>query len=312
MKEIGGYFELEIQNGGPGYHPNAIALNTGRNALEYILRARQYKKVYLPAYHCDVMLEPLVKLGISYSFYNIDYNFEFAPISLQPNEALIYINYFGLKDDYIQKLSTQYPTLIVDNAQAFFSQALPGIDTYYSARKFFGVPDGGYAYTDARLPQNLPIQTNSFEHYQHLVGRIDNSASAHYHHYSAAEKSLCNVDIMQMSLSTQSVLSQIDYNEVIRRRRENYKTLHALLKNDNRLHLPDEGVFLCYPFLNDAALKQKLIKNKVYTPTYWPNVLHLAAQGSVEYDLVTNLVCLPIDHRYSPADMHEIVARMNG
>lgn len=312
MREIGGYFGLEINEGSGSYHPNAIALNTGRNALEYVLRARQYKKVYLPAYHCDAMLEPINRLGIPYSLYSIDHNFEFTHFDVLPGEGIIYINYFGLKDDYIKTLATHYPTLIVDNAQAFFSAALPGVDTCYSARKFFGVPDGGYLYINAPSLPELPVQANSFEHYRHLVGRIDNSASAHYTDYSAAEKSLANAPIMQMSLSTQLILSQVKYQEVIRSRRENYQMLHALLKKDNRLRLPDEGVFLCYPLLNDAALKQQLIKNKVYTPTYWPNVLQSATPGTVEYDLAHNLVCLPIDHRYSPADMQEIITRMKG
>lgn len=43
MKEIGGYFELELHKGGH-YHPDALHLNTGRNCFEYILRAKGYKK----------------------------------------------------------------------------------------------------------------------------------------------------------------------------------------------------------------------------------------------------------------------------
>ena len=42
MEEIGGYFELEelIKN---EYYKNLIALNTGRNALYYVLKARNIK-----------------------------------------------------------------------------------------------------------------------------------------------------------------------------------------------------------------------------------------------------------------------------
>ncbi|MFN5704969.1 MAG: hypothetical protein ACK45U_03865, partial [bacterium] len=71
MNEIGGYFELEL-NRKSEYHPEAIKLNTGRNALEYILRVRNYKKVYLPLYTCDAVLQPLKKLKIEFEFYNID------------------------------------------------------------------------------------------------------------------------------------------------------------------------------------------------------------------------------------------------
>ena len=60
MDVIGGYFSLEL----PlieEYHKNAIRLNTGRNCLEYILRVRGYKKVYIPYYTCEVILEPFKK-----------------------------------------------------------------------------------------------------------------------------------------------------------------------------------------------------------------------------------------------------------
>ena len=71
---IGGYFELELQRK-EEYYKNAIRLNTGRNAFEYILRARGYTKVYLPYYTCDVMLEPINKLNLQYEFYSIDSTF---------------------------------------------------------------------------------------------------------------------------------------------------------------------------------------------------------------------------------------------
>lgn len=62
-KVIGGYFELELPKR-EEYHKNVLALNTGRNCLEYILRLRGYKKVFLPYYTCEVILEPFSKLNV--------------------------------------------------------------------------------------------------------------------------------------------------------------------------------------------------------------------------------------------------------
>ena len=55
MESIGGYFSLELPKY-EEYHKDAIRLNTGRNCLEYILRARRYSKVYIPYYTCEVIL----------------------------------------------------------------------------------------------------------------------------------------------------------------------------------------------------------------------------------------------------------------
>ena len=46
MKTIGGYFELELKKN-EEYHKDALSLNTGRNALEYILKTNGVKEMEL-------------------------------------------------------------------------------------------------------------------------------------------------------------------------------------------------------------------------------------------------------------------------
>ena len=49
MRSIGGFFSLELpHNTGGELYPKAIRLNSGRSCFEYILKARGYKKVWLP------------------------------------------------------------------------------------------------------------------------------------------------------------------------------------------------------------------------------------------------------------------------
>ena len=45
MKEIGGYLELE-RPAGQEYHHGLLALNTGRNAVAYLIKARKIRKLY--------------------------------------------------------------------------------------------------------------------------------------------------------------------------------------------------------------------------------------------------------------------------
>ena len=51
-----------------------------------------------------------------------------------------------------------------------------------------------------------------------------------------------------------------------------------------------------------------MIENKVFVATYWPNVLEWTDEDSVEYEMAEKLVPLPIDQRYSAADMHYILS----
>lgn len=180
MKEIGGYFGLEL-NQGKAYHEKAIELNTARNAFEYILKANNYKKVYLPYYTCEVMLEPLNKLNIPYEFYQIDK--AFYPIfkrELKSNEAFVFTNYWGINKSIVSILKNRFGNkLVVDNSQAFFDKPLENTDAFYSARKFFGVSDGAYLYCDKKLDTEFE-QDISWNRMSHLLKRLDLSASDGY------------------------------------------------------------------------------------------------------------------------------------
>lgn len=303
---IGGYFELELRKG-EHYHKDAIRLNTARNCLEYILKARGYKKIYIPYYTCEVILEPIQKLGISYEFYHINYDLEPENIPvLKTEEAFLYTNYFGLKQSCVERLSSVYGNqLIVDNAQAFYAKRIDGIDTFYSPRKFFGVPDGGYLYTDCKL-DNKFAQDKSCDRMQHLLVRMEDGAEAGYNMFKEEDASLCNSPIKNMSVISDRLLRNIDYLYVKDIRRNNFRFLHERLSEKNKLKfdLENDAVPLVYPFLQeDRDLKKFLISKRIFVATYWPNVLEWCGEQTIEYKITQKLTALPIDQRYAEKDM---------
>lgn len=310
MKSIGGYFELELAKQNE-YHKNAIRLNTGRNALEYLLITRQYKKIYLPYYTCDVLLEPIKKLNLSYEFYSIDKNFEsiFDYSTIKENECFLYTNYFGVKDNFISTLKTRCDNLIIDNAQAFYSKPLEDIDTFYSCRKFFGLADGAYLYTN-KVIESVLERDISHSRFEHLLLRIDTNAENGYNYFVSNDKSLSNLPILTMSSLTRRILESIDYEKIAIIRRKNYEYLHHTLRNLNeiQIELDSKQVPMVYPFYSkDLGLRKKLNKNKIYTAQYWSNVLKLVAEESIEWRFTTNIIHLPIDQRYSSIDMDKII-----
>lgn len=163
MKEIGGYFELMVPKVGGHYHPGALRLNTAGSAFRLLLSAYEDKHVYMPNYVCDSMVAPLAELGVDYTFYPVNKCLEAEMLpELGPGERFLYVNYFGVKGEYVKALSRRYrDKLIVDNAQSFFSAHDKVVDSIYSARKFFGVPDGAYWYPSHEVSQSL---LSSFRH----------------------------------------------------------------------------------------------------------------------------------------------------
>lgn len=310
MRAIGGYFGLEL-NEANEYHCNAKRLNTGRNALEYILRTKAFEKIYLPYFTCDAVLEPIKKLNLSFEFYTINENLEpeFDCSVVGEKEAFVYTNYFGLKSDFIKVFAEHCRNLIVDNAQAFFAKPVAGIDTFYSPRKFFGIPDGAYLFTNKDYEGDVE-QDVSYQRFTHLLTRIDKTAEEGYSTFTKVEKSLENTPIKKMSRLTQKLLNTFDYDGIAAQRKINFNYLHNALESKNHLNISavNDHVPLVYPLLlGKQSLRKKLINNKIYSPQYWPNVLDWANEHSWEYKLTQNLVCLPIDQRYGREEMDEIL-----
>ena len=306
MKAIGGYFGLEIPVH-QEFHSDAIALNSGRFCLEYILRCRKYSKVYVPYFTCDSAVEPIIKLGISYEFYHIDETYHIVDdISLSENEALMYTNYWGLQSEYCALLAKEYrKQLILDYTQAFFAKPLPGIDTFYSCRKFFGVPDGGYLWTDAKADFAIE-QDVSYSRMDSLVKRIDLSPEEGYDDFCKCSELFHSLPIRYMSKFTKRMMESIDYNNVAQKRRLNYEYLRKTLGGKT---LSNSEVPMVFPYTakKGQALRKHLIQNKIFVAKYWPNVDEWAGKNSLETLMANNILPLPIDQRYNENDMNRII-----
>ena len=314
MKPIGGYFSLELPFH-EEYHKEALRLNTGRNCLEYILRARKYSKVFIPYYTCDVVLEPFRKLGVSYEYYSVNIHLELAKdIQLGEDEALLYTNYYGLKQRYVEKLAQQYGNqLIVDNTQAFYAKPVAGIDIFYTCRKFFVVPDGAYLYTD-KLLENEFEQDVSWDRMSFLTKRIDLGAESGYADFRELSASLVDQPIKLMSNLTLRLMQSIDYDAAAEQRRKNYQQLHHELEKSNLIRLPleDDAVPMVYPYMTDReGLREHLIQNKIFVARYWPNVLECTMPVDFDYQLAYQMQPLPIDQRYGEKDMEKIISCIN-
>lgn len=311
MKAIGGYISPGLLRD-VDLKPNTIRLNTGRNALECVLRLRRYRVLYVPRYTCGVLREPLKNLGIEPRYYDIDPAFEplFDTSSLSDEEGLLYTNYFGLKDDTIRRLAITCPTLIVDQAQAFYAVTPAGVEAFDSARKFHAVPDGAHLTFHGSFEIVLD-QDSSSDRMEHLAEAGDQGVEAGYAAYLRNEAKLSELPARSMSRLTQALLSATDHQAVIARRRANHAILHEALRDLNELCIDpsSSAVPFAYPFLSKKKeLRNHLIRNKVFVPTYWPDLLGEVTPGSIEATFRDRLNCLPIDQRFGAVEMQKLIA----
>lgn len=315
MKQpIGGYFEWEFPNArGAALHGCSVYLNSGRHALEYILRGiGNVRCLWIPYFTCDVVLQPLAKLEILHKFYHVNEKLEIAEaIELGDGEYILYTNYYGVKDSYAKTVVETYGNrAIVDNAQALYCPAIAS-HQFYSPRKFMGMPDGGLAVTCVpNTAASLPVD-NSYDRCSHLLKRLELVPSEGYNDFKANSKKIAEATLSQMSPISERIFESVDLELVKQRRRENFKILHKALKGTNRLDIPPMDSFACplvYPYWTGKNdLKKKLIDSKIFVATYWPNIFEWCKPTDLEYELANHVVCIPIDQRYGKDEMEFII-----
>lgn len=305
--DIGGYIELD-QYWLPMLHENAIKLNCGRNCLRYLLHAKNIKKIALPYFLCDCVREICEDEQVETRYYNIDENFLPLNFALEEDEWGYIVNYYGqLSQQKIKEYKEKYKKIILDNAHAYFQVPVESVDTIYTCRKFLGVPDGAFLYTNVEIPDELE-QDESRKRMEYILGRYERPASESYELYVKNEELFAKEPVKKMSKLTMNFLHGIDYQRVKKKRTQNYSFLYDKLKEINHLELKKiEGAF-AYPLLldNGPEIKRKLIESRIYIPTLWSNVLKDMGMDSREYQYANNILPLPCDQRYGETQMQEM------
>ena len=210
MKEIGGYIDFEHYYGAE-YHEECLALNSGRNCLRYLIRARHIKEIALPKYICSAVYDVCREEDVKIYYYEIDQNFKPKLGTLPVGTWLYIINFYGqLSQDYLMKICEDYSEVIIDNSQAFFEKAIPGVDTLYTCRKFFGVSDGAYLYTNCETDMHIGYES-AYDRMKFLLGRFEYGANAFYNEYQENEKYISEQGIKYMSCLSRNILKSVDY-----------------------------------------------------------------------------------------------------
>lgn len=305
-KEIGGYFGLEL-NSRYDNIGNAIALNSARNCLRYIIKAYDIKEICVPYYTCPVVYEAIKKEHCKINYYHIDNNF--MPIGdFDKENFILYTNYFGVCAKNVKMLAKKYKNLIVDNAQAFYMPKY-GLTSFNSIRKFFGVCDGALLYCNKNKKKQIK-QDISYNKFSHLLKRLDVNATFGYKDFRKNSELLAKEPIKYMSNLTKTIFNSIDIEQAKKIRLKNFNFLHKQLYRTNKLNikLDKNDIPMIYPYLikNGEKIRFNLIKNKIYIAQYWSAINNTLLNNN-EKNIIKNLVAIPTDQRYSIEDMKNII-----
>ena len=313
-KEYGGYLPIETfkinshQNFLNYKNTNITKLKCGRTCFYVAAKSVKIKKIYIPYFTCIETAQPFKDLGIPISFYRLDSNFMPIGIDLGINEYLLWTNYYGNATvkmiSFIEKKFGGQ--LIVDNCHAFFCPPLRKALNCYSARKFIGVADGAFLLSEKNIKINTEGLTRGVTepYMQHLYTQIEKGTNEGYALNLANEKRL-EKNYSLMSLTSEKILDTVDFDKIKKIRIKNFLLIHSYLKDINDFPVNKEiGTQMYYPFkCKDRYLREKLLKEKIYSPTWWKHVLNILDEESMESEYTMETILLPIDQRYSETDM---------
>jgi hypothetical protein len=310
--EIGSFIPLELPTGREFYSGcEAARLNSGRAGIWHALRVLNCNTVWLPRYECESVRQFLLKKQISIKYYSINDRFDPVDIRQTKEEAVLLVNYFGVMNrKRMAALASQYHNVILDNAQAFYTRPIENYLSVYSARKFFGVPDGAYVLgkNAARFmdtyKRDLSSDTSNF-----LLQRIEYGCEGKaYTSRKLNERRIDESDIKRMSALTQMILDGTDYAGIRRKRKENFQIACDLFDGINRFdigrYLDSDCVPMVYPLITgDDQLLERLIAKKHFQGPWWAYLTAELPETAFESYLSRYLAPITIDQRYGRREL---------
>ncbi|EGP4746872.1 hypothetical protein M4I74_12255 [Enterococcus faecium] len=318
--------------------------SSGRDAIKLVLGDidQNKRKVLLPEFTCDSVIQPFVDINCEISFYPINtdlsinkFLFENRVFSFKPD--IIYIhNYFGFNTsstirNVLDNIDRNDVIIIEDITQALYSSYERIKSNYFigSFRKWAGIPDGGFAIKKEGKIKNKPQRvSNKFLKIKIEAMELKNKYMSlgvgvkddFLRRYAEAERTLdTQKHIYRMSDYSLKLQAGLDIEKICRKRRANYEALLDSLRESNRLSivfdsLPDDVVPLYFPILCVESRNQiqTLLRNHmIYAPIVWPQSDFISQLNNDTEFVYTKILCIPCDQRYDIDDMDKIISVLN-
>ena len=340
-RTIGGEFELDAlprrllaQDLAQGLKGSwTVSGRTALLALLKTLKGQGIRKVLLPAYMCQSVMQPVLACGLEADYYPVSETLAALP-QPEKNAAILLIHYFGWLNPSTEELRRECAgsdVLIEDFTQSVLSswQVPPKTTSliFFSMRKLGPVPLGGWLNREISLPRMPPAyqaifwksvaaRLMKYRHHQQEGESGPGDEPAYLRIFQSVERALdrsaepCRLDADALKL----ILGN-DWQSAAQARRRNWSTLHALLAGAGEPFfnaLPESVVPLGYILKAGKRKDQQaaLSAAQIICPVLWPLPPEIDKKRfPVSHRLSQSLLTLPIDQRYGEEEM-EAIARV--
>lgn len=351
MKDIGSIFPIYDDHIDKANSSYCLSPKYDKQVLYSLCREALYdiavsynstsKRVLMPAYTCQTVIDPFQQLGWEIVYYPIENNLQIDIQSLlglsnQINPVIVIAHpYYGMdfnsdEQNALKQIKDNGSIIIIDNTQCIFSdERLPFIDYYVgSYRKWFCCPDGAFLedYNNGNFIQNKVTGVN-----EEFVQKQTDAMYLRGEYFLHSDETIKQISIRlnkdavkgiageitphEMAPFSKAMLAIEDFKFNISQRITNYNKLYQGLKSCSKCTLVCEELSrvttapLYFPIYVDdrPALQKKLALQHIYAPVLWPvSTKEILINSSIEY-MFDHLLAIPCDQRYDEEDMEKII-----
>ena len=349
-KEIGSDYEinpaivLSKKRYPLSHHP--IFLSTGMDCLQAIIRALDLGKGHaalLPSYLCHSILIPFKDNNLKCHFYKLDQNlcvdledFE-NKIKYNKFGVALVINYFGFVQPAgkeIRRICGAHKVLLIeDQVQSCLTQRIAyGDFTFNSYRKIIPTPDGAYltGVSAAALKTNYSLLHEAFVMTRLIAGimkslvMVGNGKNMGFallrrtywklFMFAEVKLSLMYPKPAKASFVSRAILRHTDFEEIFRKRRENYAFLAQRISSIPKVSvfhqtLPSDVCPIGLPVRCEGRdnIQNILNENKIFPPVHWRLPSDISKdEFKLSHEISESILTLPIDQRYGHEDLERV------
>lgn len=312
---------------------NTMYFDSGRSALKYITcNIPSDGLTLLPEFICESVINCFDRKHIA--FYKIEQDFT---VNMESIEALLssdvkvifLMHYFGSvqpanKLNAIKKIAIAHDIIIIeDTTHSIFSKkSTIGDYVISSIRKWMPISKGGVLYVvkDTLRLKKMDILVSSENDRANgmvlkdlfLKELLDCNTEYRKIFADCEERLDRQNEIYQISDFSRFIISCMELDEIISRRRKNYRFLSKKLEKLGFFPVCHLRVDEC-PYVFPVYLSQRdifrryLMQHRIYCAVHWPfdGIMEKARQFAI--DNANSLISLPIDQRYGEDEMEYMV-----
>ncbi|QHT63437.1 hypothetical protein GXP70_28115 [Paenibacillus lycopersici] len=311
----------------------------GRSAIRSVLRQIKGKRALLPSYICQSVIDAFERENYAVMFYTIrtDFTMDMDEImQLLSGEADVFLlmHYYGTlqsTDDLqqLRELCSAGAVAIVEDTTHSLLTSLHTVGDYCvaSLRKWFALPDGGVAYSlDNELSDEPAAAEPSFANARaagmflkglYLDGLSEENELYRQLFVGAEHRIDQELEVGAISTFSRQVLDTFHAGNAAGIRSGNAAYLAERL--NNRFVRPAIGMYgegecpFFYPLyvVDRNAFRGYLNRNRIYCPVHWPITDRRLLAWSAVREISEHVISIPIDQRYTHADMNYIAKIVN-